>query len=94
MNGNIMLLSDSPEKDYESFLLEGMKRLREFDVIGLVLAVKLGNKDREADVMTGCFNLEPSARMACAAHIQADAIAALVDEKMKEHLDDDGEDDA
>lgn len=71
----MLLISGTPGKDYERFAVEALCKLRDHKVKSIVLAALT---EGEGKAVTGYWNAGPGERAELAAHIQADAIDAMI----------------
>lgn len=84
---HFMLLSDRPQKNYETFLLEGLEELRKYTVRGLAVVALLEPDEEDEAVLTGYFNMNLQDKELAAANIQADVVDGILRANIKRYLE-------
>lgn len=88
------LISGEPAEEYERFLLECFENLKDWQVKGLALVAMVRDPERDEDsAVTGYWHMGSMSRSYAAAHLQADAIDAMILDNIKRYQDYDPEDD-
>ncbi len=97
---NIIVVSDAPPEEWQSFFAETMNTLCKKKIRGIAIVALLSEREEDGSgAMTGYFNMSTEDRAMAAVHIQGDVVDGIARANMRRWLErmeqdeDGGEDD-
>ncbi len=85
---NIVVVSDAPPEEWQSFMAETMNALGKKKIQGIAVVALLSEREEDGSAaLTGYFNMSVEDKAMAAAHIQGDVVDGIARANMRHWLD-------